>query len=401
MPKYEYKATDADGNIREGVLEAANLDELEMHLDQLNLMLISQKVDKRGKSLFARKKSAITRRDLIVFCFNMEQTVRSGVPVIDGLESLRSGLDQPNTKVLITSLLEDIRAGRRLSEAIASHPDSFSSVFTQLIRVGEQTGNLADIFLDLSENLKWEDELIAQAKKVMTYPLIVGVVVTVLVFFLMIYLVPQLMAFITEMGGELPMHTRALIATSDFVVDWWHVILLTPFILYVLVRFGTSVNTDFQRLIDRLKFKIWLFGPLMRKIILVRFSKTFSLMYKSGIPVLDGIKTSEGLSENLVMREAMAKVRQMISDGKGITDSFRELNFFPPLVLNMLQVGESSGNLDRSMLNVSYFFDREVKETISKLESMIEPVMTGILGGIIGWVVLSVLGPIYDLIETL
>lgn len=400
MPKYSYKAADPHGDVREGIIDAANVDELEMRLDQMGLMLISLKNKSKSYGPFSRHRG-IGRRNLIVFCFNMEQMANSGVPVIDGLVSLRTGVDDVVLKELLTSLVEDIRAGRQLSQAMEAHPGTFSPVFIRLIHVGEQTGNLGDIFHDLTENLKWEDEVASQAKKVMTYPAIVGTVVTGLVFFLMIYLVPQLMQFILEMGGEIPLHTRALIGFSNFISDWWYLLLMVPVIAFVVIKIAVSINITIRRSFDRFKLEIWMFGPLMRKIILVRFTRAFALMYRSGIPVLDSLTISEGLTDNLVIREALEQARKMVSEGKSITASFQTTNIFPPLVLNMLQVGESFGKLDKSLINVSYFYDRDVKESIAKLETAIEPLMTGILGGIIGWVILSVLGPIYQLIEKL
>jgi len=398
VPKYLYKATDDDGNLREGSMDAANVDELEMRLDQMGLMLISLKGNRH--KLFSRRRG-IGRRNLILFCFNMEQMAISGVPLLEGMSDLRSGVEDATFRELLTSLVEDVSAGRFLSQAMESHPETFNPVFIRLIHVGEQTGSLGEIFHNLTENLKWEDELVSQAKKVVTYPAIVGSTVVLLVFFLMIYLVPQLMQFILEMGGEIPLHTRALIASSDFISNWWHLLLPFPFVIFAAIRVTTRISIDARRRFDRLKLKLWLFGPLIHKIILVRFARTFALMYKAGIPILESLGISEGLSDNLVIREALEKARRMVSEGKGITESFRTVGFFPPLVLNMLQVGESLGKLDHSLLNVSYFYDRDVKENIAKLETAIEPILTVILGGIIGWVILSVLGPIYQLIEKL
>lgn len=398
MPKYSYKATDQNGTIQQGVLETANVDELELRLDRLGLMVISHKVATGPTQSSLFKRNPLTRQDLIIFCFNMEQMASAGVPMLDGLKGLRDGLEKPAFREVVASLIEDIEAGRRLSEAMESRPEIFENVFVQLIRMGEQTGCLDKIFLDLTENLKWEDELISQIKKVMMYPVIVGLVVTGLVFFLMIFLVPKLVGFITEMGGELPVHTKALIATSDFVVEWWYVLLFVPACFFVLVKIGSRFSLNFRRVVHRVKLKLWIFGPLSRKIILTRFSNSFALMYKSGITVLESLKVSEGLADNMVVQEDIQRARGMVSDGSEISVSFQEVKLFPPLLLRILQVGESTGNLDVALRNISYFYNREVKETIGKMETMIEPAMTLVLGGVLGWVILSVLGPIYDMI---
>ncbi len=402
MPKYLYKATDSKGKIQKGNIEAANLDDLELRLDRLDLMLISQKEIKPGKQssgLF--KRGGVTRKEVILFCFHMEQLTRAGVPILKGLADFRDGVENARLKEVAVSLVEDVESGKTLSDSLTAHPNIFDPIFIQLILMGERTGQLEDIFQSLADSLKWEDELMAQAKKVMIYPSIVGLTVMALVFFMMIFLVPQLMEFITGMGEVPPLHTRILIATSNFVVNWWPVLISLPVGIYIFIQFITRVSKDARRKMDHTKLKFWLFGPLIRKIILVRFANAFALMYKAGITVLECLRICEGLTTNLVIQEALQEVRALVSDGKEITSSFAQVKLFPPLVLSMLQVGEATGGLDRSLKNVSYFFDREVKETIGQIETLIEPLLTIVLGGVMGWVILSVLGPIYDLIEKL
>ncbi|MBF0214608.1 MAG: type II secretion system F family protein [Magnetococcales bacterium] len=402
MPKYQYKATDSKGKIQKGNMDAANLDDLELRLDRLGLMLISQKPltpGSQGAVLFQGR--TVGRKEIILFCFHMEQLTRAGVPILKGLTDFRDGVENARLRNVAVSLVEDVESGKTLSDALANHPRIFDTIFVQLILMGERTGQLEEIFKDLAESLKWEDELLAQAKKVMIYPSVVGLTVMTLVFFMMIFLVPQLMSFITEMGEVPPLHTRALIATSDFIVEYWPILVSLPFGILTLLRFSCRISRTARRQVDGAILKLWLIGPLLRKIILVRFSNAFALMYKSGITVLEALRICEGLTTNLVIQEALQKVREMVSEGKEISHSFAQVKLFPPLVLSMLQVGESTGGLDRSMKNVSYFFDREVKETIGQLETLIEPVLTMVLGGIMGWVILSVLGPIYDLISKL
>ncbi|MEO5362288.1 MAG: type II secretion system F family protein [Magnetococcus sp. DMHC-8] len=400
MPKYRYKASDREGAIQRGTIEVANLDELELRMDRMGLMLIHHKTVHTTTSLLFNR-NAINRRDLIIFCFDMEQMASAGVPMLEGLKGLRDGLTKPQFREMVSTLIEDIEAGKQLSEAMRAQPRVFDEVFTQLVLMGERTGCLGQIFLDLTENLKWENELISQVKKVMMYPLVVGVVVTALIFFLMIFLVPKLVGFITEMGGELPLHTRALIATSDFIATYWYIILLTPPFLLLLVKLGSLWSVAVHRLADRLKLRLWLVGPLLHKIILVRFANAFALMYKSGVSVLECLKICEGLANNLVIRESLQKARGMVFEGRELSHSFQEIKLFPPLLLRIFKVGETTGNLDTALRSISYFYNREVKERVGQLETLIGPVMTILLGSMIGWVILSVLGPIYDLISTL
>ena len=236
----------------------------------------------------------------------------------------------------------------------------------------------------------------AQAKKLMMYPAFVGSIVLMVTMFLMIYLVPQMIGFIKSTGQAIPIHTRALIAVSDFLINYWWTVLITPVIVVFSIRHMLKRSPTFRYRFDDFKLRIPMLGPIQRKIILSRFASIFAMMYSAGITILDCIKTSEDIAGNLVIREGLERAGQQIAEGKNVSTAFQDVGLFPPLVIRMLRVGESSGKLDNALLNVSYFYNRDVKDAISKVEVMIEPAMTVILGAILGWVMLSVLGPIYD-----
>jgi type IV pilus assembly protein PilC len=218
-------------------------------------------------------------------------------------------------------------------------------------------------------------------------------------FFLMIYLVPQLVGFIKGMGQEIPLQTRILLATSAFFVNYWYVMLLTPPVLFGLYKVALLSNPGLQYHLDNLKLHVWPTGPILRKIILARFANTFAMMYSSGISILDCIANSRDLVNNQVVARSLQNVMQEIESGKNLTQSFQNTGIFPPLVVRMLRVGEATGQLDQALLNVSYFYDRDVKDSIKKVQVLIEPTMTIILGVLLGWVMLSVLSPIYDIIS--
>jgi type IV pilus assembly protein PilC len=239
----------------------------------------------------------------------------------------------------------------------------------------------------------------SQTKNMMIYPLFVGTVVLAITFFLMIYLVPQLVGFIKGMGQEIPFQTRLLLATSSVFVNYWYILLSLPFILFGIYKGALTVNPGLQYHVDNLKLHIWPTGPVLRKIILARFANTFAMMYSSGITILDCIANSRDLANNQVISKSLNDVMHEIESGKNLTQSFEKTGIFPPLVVRMLKVGESTGQLDQALLNVSYFYDRDVKDSIKKVQVMIEPTMTIILGALLGWVMLSVLSPIYDIIS--
>jgi type IV pilus assembly protein PilC len=397
MSLFLYKAIDPRGKAILGQLEAINIVDLELRLKRMELDLISGSPIKRGSTLF--RSGSIKREDLINFCFHLEQLTGAGVPLLDGLIDLRDSADNPRFREVLSGVIESIQGGTGLSQALSDYPEVFGPVFCSLIRAGEATGRMTEVLKSLVETLKWEDELAAQTKKIVMYPAFVGSIVLLVTFFLMIYLVPQMVGFIKNMGQQIPLQTRILIHVSNFFVTYWWALIAIPAAAFIGLRLAVRANPLVRYQFDRAKLSIPLVGPVLRKIILSRFASTLALMYASGITLIDAIRSSEEIAGNAVIREGLNTAVKQIVDGKNITTAFQDVGLFPPLVIRMLRVGESTGALDTALLNVSYFYNREVRESIGKIQVMIEPAMTVFLGIILGWVMLSVLGPIYDVIS--
>lgn len=397
MPLFTYKAVDTQGKSVLGRVEAANLFDLEQRLARMGLDLVAG-APSSGRSRLVGG-SRVARQDLINFCFHLEQLTSAGVPVIEGLGDLRESVDNPRFREVVSGLVESIEGGKNLSGALAEFPEVFSKVFISLVRSGEQTGRLPEVLKSLTESLKWEDELAAQTKKLIMYPAFVGTVVLLVTFFLMIYLVPQMTGFIRNMGQDIPLQTRMLIAVSAFFVDFWWAVVAVPFVAWAGLKIGMRHNPAVEYAVDHYKLRLPLAGPILRKIILSRFASSFAMMYGSGITVLDAIRSCEEIVGNKPLENALRIAGQQIAEGKTMTVAFADLGLFPPLVIRMLRIGENTGGLDRALLNVSYFYNREVREAIGKLQALIEPALTLLLGAILGWVMLSVLGPVYDAIS--
>jgi len=397
MALFTYKAIDAQGKAVLGRVDAANLFDLEQRLSRMGLDLVSGAPSAQKSRLVGGSK--VKREDLINFCFHLEQLSSAGVPIVEGLVDLRDSVENVRFREVVAGMIEAIEGGRGLSQAMAEFPEVFSKVFVSLVRSGEQTGKLSEVLRSLTETLKWEDELSAQTKKLLMYPAFVGGTVGLVVFFLMIYLVPQMTGFIRNMGQDVPLQTQILIATSAFFVSYWWAILAAPFALWFLVKAMVRSSPSFAYAFDGWKLRIWILGPILRKIILSRFAQSFAMMYGSGITVLDAIRASEEIVGNLPLEGALKTVGQQIAEGKNLTLAFQDIGLFPPLVIRMLRIGENTGALDRSLLNIAYFYNREVRESIAKVQAMIEPMMTVVLGAVLGWVMLSVLGPVYDSIS--
>ncbi len=397
MTLFAYDAVDLAGKSVKGQMDAVNLPDLELRLKRMELDLIDYKIKQNSTISFGKRN--IERADLITFCFHMEQLLGAGVPILEGLADLRDSTDHPRLAEIVADLGENIEGGLKLSEAMAYHPRIFDTTFTSLISAGEQSGKLPEVFANLTQSLKWQDELAAKTKKLLMYPAFVGATVLMVTFFLMIYLVPQLTTFIKNMGQELPFHTKALIFVSNVFVGYWYLIIGLPIAIGFLLAVAVKTNAQARYRYDYFKLHVWLVGPILHKIILARFATFFGMMYSSGINIIECIELSEGIVGNEVIATGLRRARRMISEGQGVTSGFESTGIFPPLVLRMLKVGEATGSLDKSLQNVSYFYNRDITESIEKVQALIEPVMTVILGAILGWIMLSVLGPIYDTIS--
>ena len=398
MPSFSYRAIDADGTIVEGNLDASSEHALEAQLRQSGAELL--RCAHKSASLF-RRKTRVNRKELIGFCFHMEQMTRAGLPILEALADLRDSVGNPTFQEVVGNLISAVEVGNTMSQAMAEYPDVFDDVFVSLIAVGEESGELPDVMLKLTESLKWQDELMAKAKTVIMYPAFVGVVVVGVMLFMMLYVVPQMVDFIRGMGQELPIHTRALIAFSNFLVNhWWWAVPL-PVVVFFAMKFQASRSDSFRYRVDGWKLRMWYIGPIISKVVLSRFASYFALCYGAGLDVLASLRISENIVGNAVVRKGVHGIAAAIADGKSLSASIESTAMFPPLVVRMVRMGESTGLLDNALANVSYFYDREVTESIDRLKAMIEPAMTVVLGGIMGWIMLSVLGPIYETISNI
>lgn len=394
MAKYHYKAINAQGKVIEGSVEAANESDLEYRMANMELDLIRFKTDQA--SLLSFKSRKLDRKELITFTFHLEQLVKAGVPIIEALIDLRDSSDNPMLRDVIGSLVENIGSGKTFSQALAMHPKIFSNTFVSMSEVGEKTGRLSEVLGDLAEMIRWQDELSAKARKMSIYPSFVIVVVLLVMAFLMLYLVPQLEPLMKLTEKEPPIYTKALMATSEFLQEYWYVALILPFIILIALKIMLKGSYKARIAYDKFKLKVWLFGPIAYKIKMARFSNYFAMMYASGISVLDAINMSKRVMDNIVLEEALDLAHSQITEGETISDAFANAGLFSALIVRMLRVGESTGAMSESLKNVSYFYDREVKETIETIEPAIMPVITVVMGLLIAWVGMSVLGPIYD-----
>jgi type IV pilus assembly protein PilC len=391
---YQYRAIDQAGRHAQGQIDAQNEVDLELRLERMGLDLITYKVTAKSSNSYA--KSRVSNRDLVMFCFQLQQLTSAGVPMLEGLNDLRESSNNLYFQQVMGALMSEVEGGKMLSQAMSEYPDVFDEVFVNLVSAGEQTGQLPTVFDNLANTLKWQDELMSQTKKLIAYPLFVLVVVMAAVTFLMIYLVPEMVKFLASLGQELPLQTKILIFISDAFVNYWWLIFSLPIVVIVGLISIIKSSPDARYKFDYIKLKLPLTGDILQKIIMARFARYFALMYQTGIPILDAIKICEKIVGNRVIADAISRAHTQINAGDSMSESFQNAGLFPPLVVRMIKVGEGTGALDKSLLNISYFYDRDVNDLMQKLLKLLEPALTVILGLILAFIMVSVLGPVYD-----
>lgn len=395
MPMFSYKAMNPDGRTVLGQMDTINLIDLEMRLKRMELDFIHGRPIQANRLLPSRR---MPRRELINFFFQLHQLTRAGVPILDALCDLRDSSTLPRMRSHVASLIEDIEGGRTLSQAMAEQPLLFNHVMCALIRAGESTGNLPEVLENITESLKWEDELSAQTRQALTYPALTAVVVFLVLGILLVAVVPDLARFLRSSGQPIPLQMQIMVGLSNVIKQYWLLLLIVPVVLLIGgFAFVRSNEAQLYR-IDALKLRLPIVGGILHKIILSRFASVFSMLYASGIPIIDAVRTTEDVVGNRAVKESLQRAGRLIIEGQNATQAFQLAGLFPPLVIRMLQVGEATGALDTALLNVAYFYNREVRESITRVQAGVGPALTIILGMIVLSIALAVIGPIYDML---
>lgn len=400
MPIYQYRAINFSGQKVSGEMEASNAIDLETRLASLDLMLLRCDEKKRQqRRLFGGGAQKMTRRDLINFTFQLERLVVAGVAILEGLRDVRDSAESPSQQYAAGLLVESIQAGATLSTAMATQPETFDTVYVSLIRTGELSGKLDQVLHELVESLKWQDELSEQVKRLTFYPSIILIVVLAATTFSLVYLVPKMKIFIVGLNQSLPWYTVVLLGISDFLVDNWLLTLTLPLAGVIGLIVAVKTMPPVALIYDEWILKLPSLGPLLRKIALARFASMFALMYGAGISVLESLHYSEATVGNRYLGQAINRVRLLVSQGSSLADGFARTGLFPLLVIRMIKVGETTGGIDDSLRTVAYFYQRDIRDFVEKLLKAIEPVLTVFLGGLLAYIMISVILPIYDAIS--
>ncbi len=396
MGLYVYRAIDDEGTVHQGRMPAVSSRELESRLLGSGLELLSA----RQSHTFSAFRFKVTARDKIAFCLHMETTLKAGLMVTDALQDQVEGADNGHFKDAISAIAQAVREGTSLSTAMASFPGMFDETFIGMVRSGEESGRLGETFEKLGKNIRWQEDLASQLKKLLLYPAFTITVLLGVTAFMLLYLVPQLADFIISMsGGELPLQTRMLLGFSEFLQQYWWAVLLAPVLLVIggliLLRLGGhAAHTK----LDALKLRIPVLGGIIQKILLSRFCAMLAMLYESGLPVIQSIGTARDAVGNRSLAQSIDRVIDEVEAGKGLTDAFSSVSLFPNLMIRMIRIGETSGEIDKGLRNVTDFYNRDIDEDIGRIQAMIEPALTLVLGAILAWLMMAVLGPIYDLL---
>lgn len=394
MQEYKYKAVNDSGRRITGLTLAENELDLEGRVTRMGLTFISATVQKRKEGKLISR--AISRPMIINFTFQLEQLVAAGVTILDALSDLQESESNLRLKNVISDLYESVLAGATLAEAFEKQEKVFGRVYVYMVYVGEQSGQLPKVLHELANMIRWQDELIAKAKSVTRYPSIVFVVIVLVTIFLMIKLVPQLIGFLQSNNLEIPFYTQALITTSNFFVGYWYWLIIAMLVTFFGFKFMVKSSQSFKYWVDGIKLKIPVIGAISMKIKMARFAKHFGLMYASGVNVLNALDYCRPVVDNAVLDDSVKRAKKMIEEGSSIAEGFTQMGVFPSLILRMLRVGEVSGELDKAMQNVASFYERDVNESIRKIEPFVMPVMTLFLALILLWVLVATLMPLYD-----
>jgi type IV pilus assembly protein PilC len=403
IERYKYRAVNARGRPIRGMISAVSESDLYNQLQSAGLELIDcAPLDRKKGSLGSIAiLGRIKIREIIQLFMHLEQMQSAGVPLLDALADIRDTTDNNRLRDMISEIYRDVSDGSSLSEAMGKHPKVFHGLYISLVQAGEDTGDLTFSYRQLVKYLKWVDDMQSKIRKATRYPIIVTGVVILTIVVMMGYVVPQIVGFIENLDQELPFYTTALMATSDFFKEYWWAVLSAPVVIFGVLFALRKLSDDFAYRIDAMILEMPIAGILIRKIAIARYAQTFGSLFAAGIDVINALKSARTTVTNRAMLEALESVEKYVQAGNPLSESFNACGEFPSMVVRMIRIGEESGNLTVVLEQVSEFYTKDVDEAVQGLIAMIEPALTGILGGMILWIAVAVFGPIYGSFENI
>jgi type IV pilus assembly protein PilC len=397
MDMYSWEGTDRKGNRVKGNTQGLSINLVKAELRRQGVTPL--KVRKKAAPLFSfsGRKKKITPKEVAIFSRQLATMITAGVPLVQAFEIISKGNENESMGELLSTIRMDIEGGASLSQALAKHPRYFDKLYCSLIHAGEQAGILENL-LDKIATYKEKTEAIkGKIRKAMMYPVFIIVAAIIITTILLLYVVPQFEALFTSFGGDLPAPTKLVIAMSEFMQANWYFV----FAAFGITIYGTyklkQTSEPFNEFWDKTVLQLPIFGNLVRKATIARFSRTLATMFSAGVPLVEAMESVAGASGNRVYTAGILQARDEIATGQQLQTAIDQTKLFPNMVVQMIAIGEESGSLDKMLSKVADFFEREVDDAVDGLSSLMEPVIMVVLGGLIGGLVIAMYLPIFKM----
>ncbi len=401
MTQYTYKARDRQGNLLDGSIDGKDEFTVAKGLKQLGytVVYVKEKTEiKKAFEKFGFKPKKISEQEVILFIKQLSTMLHSGVAITTALEGLLDQAKDKNFKVIIKAILEDIEKGKSFSETLRLYPKVFPETYASMVKVAETAGNLDEVLDRLATTGLHELETKGKIKSAAIYPLILVVVGLSVITFMVAVVLPKFASLFETAGAKLPIPTLVLLKMSFLIRNFWYVFAAMIFGLYIWFKaYKASPKGRFN--LDKKLFRIPVFGDLYLKTLIAGFVRTLGSMTKSGVPMLESLLVLEKTITNTFMRRIIQDIRVFISEGGSLTEAFKASGLFPAMVVQMINVGEKSGKLDQMFFEIASFYDREVESSIKNMVTIMEPALLLSMGLMVGFIALSVLMPIFNLIK--
>ncbi len=399
MGSFTYSARDKLGGIQKGSTFAPDRAAAAAGLVEKGLTPILIKEDvatkNRSENLLAtlRGGGKVGLQDKVIFSRQFATMINAGVPIVQSLKILREQSVSKKLKSVVADVAKQVEGGSSLATALSAHPDTFNHVYVNMVKAGEVGGMLDSVLDRLATQQEKDAEIVSKVRSAMIYPGVISIATVSAFIFLMTVIVPGLASIFESLGSSLPIYTRIMLAISSFLVhDWPFLIVIVVGILVAYTRWHAT--TSGRRIIDKMMLKMPIFGPILIKVNIARFARTFGSLMASGISVLDAINATGSALSSTVYQDELREVAQKVKNGRPMSEHIIASKNFPAIVGQMLAVGEETGQIDEILLKLAEFYEREVDTVVAGITSIIEPILIIVLGGMVGFIVISVFGPI-------
>jgi general secretion pathway protein F len=400
MPLYAYRGLDAGGHAVGGVVDADSPRGARQKLRRTGVFPTDLNEERRdgprGLSILARRPERVPAAELAAITRQFSTLVAAGLPLVEALGALVEQAERPTLSRTLAQVRQEVTEGSSLADALAQHPRLFASLYVNMVRAGEASGALHVVLERLADYTENQARLLRKVRNALTYPVLMLLISAVILFFLLSYVVPKVTRIFQETHQQLPLPTRLLLGVSDFVAQWWWLLLLILAGVGVGARRWARTPAGRDR-VDRWTLALPYFGRLTQKLAVARFARTLSTLLASGIGLLPALDIVKSIVDNTVLTRAIERARDAIREGQSIATPLRESGFFPPLVVHMVAVGERSGQLEAMLAKAADTYDDEVENAVGALTTILEPIIIVFMGGVVLFIVLAILLPIFEL----